>query len=430
MAYSQFYLKNKLKIPTGIGIFVIVFFLLILNRAFFSVFIPLRANTTNIMRIELGNITSKQAAVYWRTQKEETGWIIYGENPKNLNHIVFDQRDIDRLANDKKMPYKNHYVALKELKENTDYYYKIVSNNTLVGNNGNPYTFRTLSEHSQGTAISPVYSKTINGNGTPLEGAVVLFTVGKTYPMVTYTLSKGEWLIPLTRFVLRGTNTVQSILPEDVVTIEIISEKGEESVIHGNIGGLSGLPQTIIIGRNYDFTNHENVLAASDVGSVNSDKTISIVFPRENAIIPGFSPLIKGTAVPNSEIILIIHAQTDYSSKVRVDEKGYWRLKSPVYLVPGVHTMQLIAKDKDGKEVRLDRSFTTTNVGEQVLGEATAEPSPPRTTPTVILSPTTVPQATVSATISVPPQPGNNSNVAALISASFIIVGIGILLAF
>jgi hypothetical protein len=196
---------------------------------------------------------------------------------------------------------------------------------------------------------------------------------------------------------------------DEKATIEILSEEGEKTTVTGKIDQFSPIPQTLVIGKNYNFLFEENVLGVQNETADESKKTnqdeIEISFPQENAVIPGNTPIIKGKALPEKEVFLTLFSLADknknYSARVKADKGGFWSLKFLENLSPAAYQLILQTKDQNDKDFQLKRNFRL--IGNQaiegrVLGEATPSatiiPSPTLlptsiSTPTVILTPTT-----------------------------------------
>lgn len=202
--------------------------------------------------------------------------------------------------------------------------------------------------------------------------------------------------------------------------IEIISESGLKTNIEVSADNFSPLPQTLIIGNDYKFGQKDNVLSATDQSKTGQ---IEILFPKENSIIPAQSPLIKGLALPNSDVFIVINSPVSYSFRVKADKEGLWKLSLTERLPAGSHTLTLTTKNASSQDIKIVRKFTIAKSGEQVLGSATAEASP-----TIVVTPTVT--ASISATIPPRPTSGANTIPMAIASGSLIILGLGILLAF
>ncbi len=186
---------------------------------------------------------------------------------------------------------------------------------------------------------------------------------------------------------------------------------------------LSPLPQSVVIGKDYNFLVEESVLGLNDY-NINPNNQISIVYPKENSIIPASQPLIKGLAIPGNEVFVFLKSKQDYSFRSITDKTGIWKIDITQSLPAEKYEMELVTKDSLNKEVRLKRAFTIAKSGEQVMGAATSEGTleTPTPEPTQIVASST-PVPTISRT-------GFDLLPLSIISGSLIIVGIGIILAF
>lgn len=416
MVYSKFFLekKNQLLLPIiggvlGITLFFLLFINLITKKAHY-----LKASYLVINKLTVGNITANSAIVYWRSEKEATGWVIYGTEKNKLNMVALDERDL----NDKKNQYKNHYVSLRNLKENTTYFFAIVNNNQIIDNNKQFFTFKTLTNSSQIKNLSLAYGKVVNNNNLPIKEAVVSLTYNKKDYFLTLTKSSGEWVVPI--------NIIENTQIPKEIFIEIISEKGETSSIVADIKNINPLPKNIIIGNNYEFVeNEEKVLSLIDQNFKNQEE-VEIFYPLENAVIAGRKPLIKGRAAPNAEVSLIIEGLKNFFAKLKSNSDGLWSYTAPALLPIGRYKLKIITKDKSNNEIVKERIFYIKgSSGSSVLGEAT--PSA-----TIIISPTAIPtQSFLSLTpTSEYPISGINFISLSYFSLAMIILGFGFLLVF
>lgn len=422
MIYSKLYFQQKTKTPfiiAGFSLFLITGLIFLSNFLNKSA-LPSRASNPRLTKLIIGNITSNSAKIFWRTEEKQTGWVIYGTEKNKLNQIALDERDL----NDKKGNYKNHYVYLRNLKEATTYYFILVNDNRLIFELNEPQSFKTLSSKLELKNITLAYGKVINKNNIPENGAIVNLFSDKENNFLTITKNNGEWIIPVNIF-------LNNKIPNKV-NIEIISEEGEISSIIADIKNINPLPETIIIGKNYNFINPENVLAEENrmEGAANQ---VSILYPKENAVIPGKIPLIKGVSMPKAEILLFIRGKKNYSVNLKSDNKGFWNYQVPNPLPLGNYEIEIRTKDKDNKIISLKRRFTLIGeTGASVLGEATPSASlTPIATPT-IFQPTPTSYYLMETPTPIPSYPESGSNFDVLIypSFAFILIGLGILFVF
>jgi hypothetical protein len=189
--------------------------------------------------------------------------------------------------------------------------------------------------------------------------------------------------------------------------------------------------------------------AIKQLGKTNkSSGVIQIVFPKEHAIVPGNHPLIKGKAIPHTDVTLTLRnkkLQTIYTTKLQTDTLGEWKLSLPIPLSPGEYTLTMTTVDGNSSPVKTTRTFTTAKSGEEVVlgtatGEATITPAPttiaelPTATPVISeVLPTNsyatlTPVITKSIVTTTPPVTGENNSYIVLGSAVLVIIGAGVLL--
>lgn len=429
MIYSDLYTGQKQKIPTILGvliiIFIIVFFINLTNKTA----IPSKANQTKIKRTEVVNLSPIQANIYWQTQEKEVGWIIFGDNQNKLTNIAFDDRDIK----EKKGKYLNHYVTLKNLKPGKQYFYTIISSNKkIIKPDGSYFSFKTPISSASLTKLNPASGKVLQENLSSLSNAIVMISVNEeTFLISTLTKENGEWLIPLNLFFDKNSLIEKKFIGKEIAKVEVLSEDGKISTIIDNLEGLANNSRTIFIGKNYNFLQSNNVLSATIESSDKSDfQTVQIVYPQEGALIPGRKPLIKGTALPLSEILISINSRKTYSAIVKADKSGNWSYLIPENLDLGDHIITIKTKDINGKEILMLRKFKiVANEGLEgkVLGTASGEPTITiEPTPTIYVYKIT-PTFIISPTIT-PPVSGIFKLFPVILGSALIIIGGGIIL--
>ena len=432
MTYSKYFFPQDKKIPIPVTIVVVLLLIYFLTKFFSSTSIPSRASKKIVKKLSVVSPSQNQVGIFWQTDEKETGWLIFGQNKKALNNVALDERDLQSKRN----LFYNHLVFLKNLQPDTRYFYKIVSNNQLIGEkDGTAFSFLTPSNLTLSSNLNPAYGKVIRENGAALENAIVILSFDKAYSLVALSKTTGEWLLPLNLILNKSRLNVQTVNQEDKLLIEILADDKKKTQITADLASISPLPQTVIIGKNYTFLSREEVLSASAVNK-NQINKIDILFPKESAVIPGDKPLIKGTAIPGNEVQISIDLTKNFSFKTTANQEGVWSIVLSEQLSPGTHTLKVNSKDENEKNVQLIRNFVIAKSGEQVLGEATAEATPtiiPSNTPFPALSPTAFASPYLSPTMTTTPSPptsGINVIPVGVASASLIILGIGILLAF
>jgi len=83
--------------------------------------------------VQIQNISQTTAQISWQTENSSQSTIVYGEQPKNLSLMVFENEAV-----------KNHQVNVSLLNPNTNYYFKIKVGDQEFDNAGLPWQFTTL----------------------------------------------------------------------------------------------------------------------------------------------------------------------------------------------------------------------------------------------------------------------------------------------
>jgi hypothetical protein len=430
MIYNNQPLDQK-KIPTPLAIVALLLLVLVVPFVYKK---PLKTSTQaqkiQYSQLKISNLTYQSATINFQTPDKQQAWILYGEQSTKLDRSAFDERDIS----DKKGSYTNHYISLSELAPNKRYFYQIITPKGPVSDN--PFSFMTASQQNLTNNQPPSFGKVLNANGSPAQ-AIIFFDVDDTLPLSTRTKeTSGEFLVP-TYYLLTQSKELYTPKPDSVVHINIIDESGLSSSVTTRFDKIGPLDQTIILGKNYDFTKPEEKVLSETTKAQTTLNNIDIVFPENNATIPGNKPLYKGVGIPGNKVVITLKPSI-YSLQTDIGKDGIWKASSDTPLPPGTYTMQLKTNDKNNKEQTLTRTFTIAKSGEAVLGEATASATltPTQTvtsvpTPTMAIStPTTIPTevaVTLSPTL---PETGIGYMGFTLASVALIVIGAGIILLF
>lgn len=396
MSYSDLYLKQHSR-PSQILVALAVFATVsAVGYYFLSSSTPTRASKQVINQHEQVNIFPRQASVFWEVETADEGWVIYGENPSDLNQIALDERDIQE-----RLERKFHYAVLKNLNPETTYYYKIVSNNELVTADGNePFSIKTISDGTPSSSLSPAYGKVVMQSGDPLSDGIVVLSVTNAHPLVAITKSTGEWLIPLQYVVNKNTLSSIPVTEDTIVNLRILNET-QQSNVKATLSQTHPIPQSVIIGNNYTFIE-DNVLGETNTTSQASSNSfqVALQFPKNGAVIPGSTPIVKGKGIPGKQVLVQINSRPAFNASARVDKEGNWNVTVNRTLLPGTYTISMTTQDSRNKNVEIKRNFTIIKSGEQVLSESTGSATiTPSVSPSA--SPTTSTSVTPSPTLAV-----------------------------
>lgn len=433
MTYSDLYLRRRTPFSLVLVAMAILSVLSFSLSFFGSGSLPARATKKAVKRHEVVNISSTSVGIFWQSEKKEVGWVVYGDSNSEVKTILLDERD----GVNKKTSSINHYVLINNLAANTEYFYKIVTNNETITNpNGNAFKFRTLRQTNTTTSLKPAYGKVVLPNGQPAQEAFVLYHYEGSFPLLTLTKTTGEWLVPLQYVVNKHSGDMATINDSSMVKIEILTDD-ESSVVTAPVKKTNPLSQTLILGKQYSFTSDEQeVLPASTTRTRDGLSSVDIIFPREGAIVPAVKPLLKGVAPVGKQVTLALNTKPPYHDTLTVDSRGEWKIELPLRVLPGTYVLTVTTQDEKNKPVTLKRTFSIAKSGEQVLGDATGTgklTQTPTPTMTVYATATGLPgtgETNITPTPSELLKGGITEDFLFFASFAFILLGAGVLIVF
>ena len=125
-----------------------------------------------------------------------------------------------------------HYVDIKNLKNNTTYYFEVVSGGDVDDNSGEYYTFRTMDDLSAPPGICLAWGRVYKADGsTPLEGAIAYITLvhngAESYPLAKLTDRNGRFLVNLKEArSVETDNLFSAISRGDIIKLKAVYCKG------------------------------------------------------------------------------------------------------------------------------------------------------------------------------------------------------------
>ncbi|MCL4374402.1 fibronectin type III domain-containing protein [Patescibacteria group bacterium] len=430
MTYSRYYLRSRWRFPlilAGVALLSVVALVYVMTQPPAA---PKTPATSAVSAFQVVNLGSGSAGVFWQTTQPSTGYLRLGTQADRLTTTVGDGRDLDAKAKGK---YRFHYAPLSQLTPQTRYYYRIVSGAVSTPSSDQPPAY-FITPLNTVTDLSPkmTLGKVVDRHNQPVSDAFVIFRFDQYGSLLTQTKLTGEWLMPLTYLVEldQGKNRVVTSVDTTPVTVEIISPDGQKASVTTDVTALLTSNRTITLGKNYRFLSAAQVLGVSDASDPKQAGTISIIYPKDGAVIAAAHPLLKGKALSGQAVWLSINSQPQQNFRVTADNQGDWRVLFTPAIAAGKYRLTLTTKDQAGKEVTVIHQFTIAKSGEQVLGEATGEAQPTITMAvTVTATPTAI--ALVSPSLSAtPPVTGVSQNLWFIGSIALTVVGAGLLLAF
>ena len=439
--YSDLYTKSRfnavkmLSSVAGVIVIALGLFLFTQDSA------PTRASKRALLDHQIVNMSPKQFGVFWEVDTADEGWLLYGKNPNNLDSIAFDERDSDG----EKEQRIYHFAIFRNLDPSAKYYYKIISNNEVIQSEGtDTFSADTLEDSAQATIFSPMYGSVYYSNNEPADKILAMLIVGNAHPLIAVSGSTGEWLIPLQYLINKDSSNAVNIGENDPITLQLFNDT-QRSMVRSTFERSRPLPESIVLGNNYSFISDSDVLAVQDSKiSSNSNITsaqVTIRYPKQNAVVPGTTPLIKGYGIPGEYVRVNINAQPVFSLRVQVNQEGEWDVPVNKKISPGTYTLTATTKDKTGKVIQLSRLFTLIKSGEQVLGDSveatpsgtltpSIDPSINPSVTVIVTTPTPAETGIIDEPTTTPPPPVSGLNIVPYVFAGvgMMILGLGVIL--
>lgn len=402
--------RREKKIPTVLGVFLIALGIgattyLVKN---FSPFLT-RANPNQKPEaIKITNLAESGLTVSWISREATSGFLKFGQTESELEQTVLDDRD--QVARQLGQHF-THHVTFKYLKPQTNYYFKIISQEKTYDEEGKAFKVTTAPLiGNPPPTLEPVHGTVFKSDGTPAQGAIVYLTLPQVSPLSTLVKSGGNWLIPLSS--ARSQNLAQSLVskPEGAWAIFV---QGGEATAQAITDGKNASPvPKITLGKNFDFREgapltqetptpsaQEEITPSPGLGFSSltspqvSTPSFSLLQPASEAALPG-QPFFKGTGLPGKTVTIEIRSAQIYTGTVTIDKNGGWSWTPPTVLSPGTHTVTASSLDEKGVLQKISRRFTVLASGEQVQEPATPSATP-KLSPTPLATTTPTP-ATVS----------------------------------
>ncbi len=438
--YGHRYTRQQTRVP-GIALLLLLVAIvggmsLFFNRAKSPQNISQVQTHAKIERLDVVNVRDRSATIFWQTEKPSTGYVVYGNTPESLAMKAYDE--LDQSVH--QSPRSHHVVQVKGLKPNADFFFKLYVDGAEVGQSGTiAYSSKTSRVLPTNSGLEPVYGDIVRVNGAPEKNAIVLLTIGESKPLLTRTGKDGTFLFSLCCVLNSQNNEPMYPTEDEAVRIHIISEDGIEKTEEGLFADVSPLKEALVIDT--ALTQLENtpvdesepqVLAVSD--SIEKVSPVDIVYPKENAVIPGFRPLVRGVGEPGSPVKGTFK-EMGRIFQTTIDEKRNWLYQPSFNFSPGIHELEIETFDTLGNSVSMSRSFTILKSGEAVLGDATGSAT---ITPSINVTATPSAQPTLEPTLvfatstatSTPPVSGGSVLPFTILSLVLLVIGAGIILLF
>ena len=396
MSYSAFYVKKSRKFLYFLA--AASFVSLFMGTIFFVKQQGIQngwQKTGGIDKLYVVNRSSHGFEVIWSTVNsvKENQWVEVGKE-KGAYPIKSTQENGGDVF----------HAKITGLQADSTYYFRVrIGTKTYLLPSLISDTVHTPKEAKQ-LPISPAYGKVVLPSEKPYANGVLIYEIDGYYPLAVATKATGEWLLPLTGLIEKKNNTITYVSDSTSVSLKLFSYP--EGITRTVVGQTRPLRRAIVAGVSLNLaqtvqSKTESVLGVSSqnipsVQEQQSNKPI-IIYPKEGALIPGNTPLIRGTASIGADVVVFIQATSakQYSYRTKANEKGEWLVQYPLVLDPGKYIIVATIENGVSSAITLKRTFSIIKSGEQVLGIATGSPTLMPTAPVpTYANPTSSPNPT------------------------------------
>lgn len=398
----------------------------------------------NPLQVKITNIGQSSFTVSWITTGEVSGSLTVSEG-KESSEIAKDIRDKNENVFTKS---KTHFVMAENLKPQTKYYFKIISNGKTYDNSGKLYEATTASVATpEDNDIAQ--GKILDSSGSPLADVLVYLSMANTLEQAAITDQNGHWMIPLAT---ARTLSLQGISGYDrsAQIIEITAKTGTNTATATLTTANDNPTPDITIGKNHNFMEEGSIpqSSSSETTTINQSnfrsptsvpfsqtEDLIILSPSENEGLNSILPEFIGKGPKGKELTVEVESDQKITSSVKIDDQGVWKWTPNTPLAPGEHRITVSYLDNSGVIQKISRTFIVLAAGESDLPSFTATPSgetkiPTATpNPTLIptLSPSETPQSSATATLTATRAPETELPDSGINSPSVIFLGAGIL---
>lgn len=382
------------RIPTVLGLLLLIVVVggVIISFESFSR-LPIRA-TGSIQpdAIQITNLSDTSFTITWTTPTPATGALII--SAPGAGATIFDERDSDG----KLRPYLTHSVTVRNLKGDTSYEVKILSQGKTYMDNGTPYRIRTfpiLTTNPQD--MTPAYGSVVTADNQSGEGALVFLTLEGSQMLSALVKPSGAWIIPLHRIRALDGSTYLPMQADRMNESLLVKNNGLSTSAITDTLNDSPVP-VMVLGKNYDFRKQQGKapealpIAEAPIAppkilgaQTTREYTVSLVAPAQSAAIASQLPLIQGTGIPSKLVTITLGITNPISDTTTVQSDGMFRYTPTSPLAPGKQMVTITTRDAQNKPVAITHAFEILKSGTQVLGDAT---------PSATLTPTETPTPT------------------------------------
>lgn len=384
------------RIPTVFALFLLIggvaTTMLLINQGIFTI---IRATPDQEpQNVSVTNKTSTSFTVAFTTHEKTVSALSLSVDGKET--LLFDDRD-----GDEKKAYFSHEITIPDLKPNSTYEYKILSNGTAYPKSDELFQGKT-SEKISGTPENvSMQGKILLPDGDNGSDTLILITPdGGTLASVVTNMD-GNYSIPAS--LLKTADGSRYLDTSENIKIQIQALRGNLTSTIVTTFIPNGTLPPISLSENYEFIANidEQLLATPSSLFKEPDakisNTLQVLSPRENETLIDARPQFRGTAPTGSIVKISIDGKS--TAQLRSSPNGNWSFRSSAPLASGDHTLLVTSGTRSTRQ-----NFSIFSQGSQIAQTATPSatltPFSPSSTPTesVTVSPTSEPLITVTPT--------------------------------
>jgi hypothetical protein len=379
-------MKPEKKIPTILGI------ILLLASTFTGVVLTRSRLNLNSKAsgdchpagIQLTNVTQKSIDISFSTP-----------SPCLINLFVNNITYSDaRFENSQSQSTKLHYFQITNLKPDSLYQFKIISNGEIITNDN--YEFKTAITFSGSVPTSNLaWGRVFLTTSEPAANSIVYLTIPGAAPLSSIVTTAGNWNVSLVSS-LNQEKTGWFIPPEQKIDedIIVIGENDQTSQITSNTDHNNPVPD-IILGHNSFESPLDTIPANSGsllttITPLPNNKKLEIINPGNGESITTLKPDFFGQAPVNSKLSIKVESPVVINGETTATSDGSWHWSPPADLTPGEHTITVSSiNPTTGLSETISRKFIVYASDNNLAFNAS--PSATLITPTIIMpTPTTI----------------------------------------
>lgn len=241
------------KIPSLIGVLLIAIGIALTTFLIKggTVFELLAGPSDEPLDVRITNISDSSFTVSYITDGPSAGTLNVGSNPAQLNLLVLDDRDqLSQTISSR----KTHIISVRNLDEDSTYFFSINSGSKNYLNNGSSYSVKTgglINDNPTGQI--PISGKVLMPEGLAVSDGIVYVKIEGAQDLSGFLKNDGTYTIPLNNLRSSSFNSYANLLESTQINIEIISENKSANA-QVTLDQINPVP-TMSLSGTYEFSS-------------------------------------------------------------------------------------------------------------------------------------------------------------------------------